>query len=119
MSFLICSSERAVRKHAGETPKDFLPHAAKPAVMPTRFCSAMPTSTSCFGKAWPNGPSLPEPRESLVTRRGLDSPWPVPSAWRQIHQDWRGPFLGRALDLKSVVEGKSVDLPSQLRGHTQ
>src|ERR1041384_424235 len=67
MSFLICSSARAVRKQLGETPKAFFPHAASPAVMPTGFGSAMPTWTSCFGSALPNGPSLPDPRESLVT----------------------------------------------------
>ena len=56
-----------MRKQAGETAKAFLPAAANPAAMPTKFCSAMPTSTICCGSALPNGPSLPEPRESLVT----------------------------------------------------
>src|SRR5690606_25933656 len=31
------------------------------------FCSAMPTSTNCFGKRSAKGTNLPEPLESLVT----------------------------------------------------
>src|ERR1700722_7662978 len=61
-SFLICSSERAVKKHAGETAKTFLPAATNPAATPTRFCSAMPTSTIWPGAALAKGASLAEPR---------------------------------------------------------
>src|SRR6516164_9474842 len=57
----------AVRKQAGETANTFLPADASPAATPTRFCSAMPISTICLGKFCPNGVSLPDPRESLVT----------------------------------------------------
>ena len=71
MSFLICSSERAVRKQAGDTANGILPAAASPAETPTKFCSAIPTSTICFGSSLANGTSLPEPRESLVTTTTL------------------------------------------------
>ena len=56
--------------------------------MTTRFCSAMPTSTSCFGSACcsENEPSFH--RAARIARDGdrcSDSPSPVPSASRRIH----------------------------------
>src|SRR5258705_7004995 len=58
---------------AGETAKTFLPAAAKPAATPTRFCSAMPTSTIWPGAALAKEASLAEPRESLVTTKRSES----------------------------------------------
>ena len=48
-STLHCSYERVVTKDAGEAAHAFLPHEAMPAAMLTRSCSAMPTSTDCWG----------------------------------------------------------------------
>src|SRR5258708_292940 len=59
---------------AGDTAKTFLPAAAKPAATPTRFCSAMPTSTIWPGAALAKGASLADPRESLVTTKRSESP---------------------------------------------
>ncbi len=58
MSFLICSSERAVRKQEGETPKDFLPAAARPAACQQDFALAMPTSTILLGQCLTEGTEL-------------------------------------------------------------
>src|SRR5690606_442070 len=73
-SFLICSKALAVRKQAGDTAKAFLPVEAKPAATPTKFCSAMPTSTIWVGYFLPKGTSLPDPLESLVITTTLRSP---------------------------------------------
>ncbi len=56
-----------MRKLDGETPKTFLPTADKPAQIPTKFCSAIPTSIIWLGNSFPNCVNFPDPLESLVT----------------------------------------------------
>ena len=62
---MACSKLLVEMKLAGEAAYGFLPHLAMPAEMLTRFCSAIPTSTNCSGKADANGARDADPLESL------------------------------------------------------
>ena len=65
---MICSSARPVRKHDAPQVNGILPALARPALTPTRFCSAMPTLISRSGKRRLNSLRFDEPTESLHDR---------------------------------------------------
>src|SRR5215472_3512799 len=66
-SALICSRARPVRKHDAPHTNGTRPPFASPALMPTMFCSAIPTLTRRSGKRLRNAFRLEDPIESFAT----------------------------------------------------
>ena len=66
-SAFTCSRARPVRKHDAPQVNGILPALARPALTPTRFCSAMPTLISRSGNLRLNSLRFEEPTESFTT----------------------------------------------------
>ena len=61
---LICSQHLPLANTANVDANTVLPDAARPAAMPMRFCSAIPTSTNLSGATFLNSEVLVDPARS-------------------------------------------------------